>query len=53
MTTQQKKYTSEKEYLKGYDIKDYDSFLVTVDVSIFTLVDNELHVLLVKQLLYL
>ncbi len=49
MTTQQKKYTSEKEYLKGYDIKDYDSFLVTVDVSIFTLVDNELHVLLVKR----
>lgn len=42
-------YTSEKEFLKHYDIHDYDVPLVSVDIAIFTLLDGKLHVLLVER----
>lgn len=34
---------------EGYDATDYPTFAVTVDVVILTMVDNRLHVLLVKR----
>ena len=39
----------EKEYLAQYQSTDYQSPLVTVDLCIFTLVDNDLKVLMVKR----
>jgi len=39
----------EKEFLARYNIHDYDVPLVSVDVAVFTLVDDELHLLLVKR----
>lgn len=42
-------FTSEKEYLKHYNIHDYDVPLVSVDIAIFTLLDGKLHVLLVER----
>jgi len=42
-------YTSEKEYLKHYNIHDHDIPLVSVDIAIFTLLDGKLHVLLVER----
>lgn len=39
----------EKEFLARYDIHDYDVPLVSVDVVVFTLIDGELHLLLVKR----
>lgn len=40
---------SEKEFLKNYDIHDYDIPLVSVDMAIFTLIEEQLQVLLVKR----
>ena len=40
---------SEKEFLKNYRIHDYDVPLSTVDMTIFSLVDGELNVLLVRR----
>lgn len=41
--------TSEREYLKHYNIHDYDIPLVSVDIAIFTLLNGKLHVLLVER----
>jgi len=43
------KQTTEKAFLKNYDIHDFDVPLTTVDMSIFTIRDNCLQVLLVKR----
>jgi len=40
---------NEKEFLKSYDIHDFDVPLCTVDMSIFSLIDGELNVLLVHR----
>ena len=40
---------NEKEFLKNYDIHDFDVPLCTVDMSIFALIDGELNVLLVHR----
>ncbi|GAA6138019.1 NUDIX domain-containing protein [Arenicella sp. 4NH20-0111] len=40
---------NEKEFLKNYDIHDFDVPLCTVDMSIFSLIDGELNVLLVHR----
>lgn len=42
-------YRSEKEFLKNYSIHDYDVPLITVDMTIFTIIDDELQVLLIKR----
>ena len=42
-------YRTEKEYLKHYNVHDYDVPLVSVDVAIFTLLDGKLHILLVER----
>jgi ADP-ribose pyrophosphatase YjhB (NUDIX family) len=44
-----KNYASEKEFLKHYNIHDYDLPLATVDLCIFTLEEEALKVLLVKR----
>jgi len=38
---------TEKEFLDNYNIHDYDAPLCTVDMAIFSLINNELNVLLV------
>jgi len=40
---------SEQEFLKQYDIRNYDVPLTTVDVAIFTLINSQLHVLMVER----
>lgn len=40
---------TEKQFLKNYNIRDYDVPLATVDMAIFTIKDDQLHVLLVKR----
>lgn len=40
---------SEKEFLKSYNIHDYDIPLVSVDTAIFAIVDHKLSILLVKR----
>ncbi|MET0355463.1 MAG: NUDIX domain-containing protein [Cellvibrio sp.] len=42
-------YTSEKEYLKHYNIHNYDVPLVSVDVAIFTMLDGKLYILMVER----
>jgi 8-oxo-dGTP diphosphatase len=42
-------FTSEKEYLKHYNIHDYDVPLVSVDLAIFTLINGKLHILLIER----
>ena len=37
---------TEKEFLKKYDIHEFDVPLCTVDMTVFSLIDNELNVLL-------
>ncbi len=44
-----KRSLSEQEYLAGYNIHDFPVPLVTVDVVIFTVRDQALHVLLVQR----
>ena len=44
-----KSFKSEKDYLKNYNIHDFDVPLASVDVCIFSIVDQELKVLLVKR----
>ncbi len=44
-----KKEQSEKEFLKNYNIHEFDVPLTTVDMTIFTIRDQQLHVLLVKR----
>lgn len=39
----------EQQFLADYNPQDYPSPLVTVDVAIFTLIDGQLHVLLVQR----
>lgn len=46
MTTQ---YRTEAEFLRHYNIHDYDIPLVSVDIAIFTLHDDAMKVLLVKR----
>lgn len=38
---------SEKEFLQNYDIHEFDVPLCTVDMAVFSLIDNQLNVLLV------
>ena len=40
---------SEKAFLASYNIHDFDVPLTSVDMSIFTIIDEALHVLLVKR----
>lgn len=40
---------TEQEYLAAYNAKDFDSPLVTVDSVLFTVIDRDLYVLLVKR----
>ncbi|WP_086929810.1 NUDIX hydrolase [Agarilytica rhodophyticola] len=40
---------SEEEYLKNYNIHDYDIPLSTVDMAIFSLIEGELNILLVRR----
>ena len=40
---------SEKEFLENYDIHEFDVPLCTVDMAVFSLIDNELNVLLVYR----
>lgn len=42
-------FTSEKDYLKHYNIHDYDVPLVSVDLAIFTLINGKLHILLIER----
>lgn len=42
----------EKQFIKSYNIHDYDVPLVTVDMAIFTVRNDQLHVLLVKRSQY-
>ncbi|GAA3931182.1 NUDIX hydrolase [Litoribacillus peritrichatus] len=42
-------YKSEQEFLSSYSIHDFDVPLVSVDMSIFSIIDDELQVLLVKR----
>ncbi|MCJ8313234.1 MAG: NUDIX hydrolase [Saccharospirillaceae bacterium] len=44
-----KPITSEKEFLKNYNIHDFDVPLTSVDMSIFSIIDDELQVLLLKR----
>ncbi|KZX75138.1 NUDIX hydrolase, partial [Oleiphilus sp. HI0009] len=46
------KQISEKEFLKNYNIHDFDIPLTSVDMAIFTIKDESLHVLLVKRAQY-
>ena len=41
--------TTEKEFLESYNIHDFDVPLCTVDMCIFTVMNNELQVLLTKR----
>lgn len=45
----EKKPLTEKQFLKSYNIHDFDVPLVTVDMAIFTIRDDKLHALLVKR----
>jgi ADP-ribose pyrophosphatase YjhB (NUDIX family) len=40
---------NEQEFLKHYNIHDFDVPLVSIDVAIFTLIENQLKVLLVQR----
>lgn len=42
-------YNSEKEFLAAYNIHDFEIPLVSVDMAIFAIMDEQLHVLLVKR----
>ena len=44
-----KKPLTEKQFIKSYNIHDYDVPLVTVDMAIFTVKNDRLHVLIVKR----
>jgi len=39
----------EQQYLKNYNIKDYELPLTTVDMCIFSIINQQLHVLLLKR----
>lgn len=39
----------EQEYLNSYNIHDFEAPLTSVDISIFTVIDNNLKILLVKR----
>ncbi|PCJ60258.1 MAG: NUDIX hydrolase [Planctomycetota bacterium] len=41
--------SDENKYLKSYNIKDYDIPLATVDMSIFSIIDGTLNVLLIHR----
>ncbi len=43
---------TEQQYLKNYHINNYDVPLTTVDMSIFSIIDQQLHVLLIKRDIY-
>jgi len=47
-----KSFKSEKDFLKNYHIHDYDIPLATVDLCIFSIVDQSLKVLLVNRVAY-
>jgi 8-oxo-dGTP diphosphatase len=40
---------TEKQFLRTYNIHDYDIPLVSVDIAIFCVIDNKLNVLIVKR----
>lgn len=42
-------YESEKQFLENYNLHDYDIPLCSVDMTIFTVIDEQLSVLLVKR----
>lgn len=42
-------YNTEKEFLKHYNIHDYDVPLVSVDLCVFTLISGKLQVLLIER----
>ena len=39
----------EQEYLNSYNIHDFEVPLTSVDISIFSVIDNNLKILLVKR----
>ncbi len=45
----QKEQLTEKEFLKEYNAREYEAPLMTVDMAIFTIRKDKLHVLLVKR----
>ncbi|OZG74180.1 NUDIX hydrolase [Hahella sp. CCB-MM4] len=45
-------YDTEEEFLKHYNVRQYDLPLATVDMAIFTVQDQQLQVLLVKRALH-
>lgn len=42
-------HSSEKAFLAAYDIHDFEIPLVSVDMAIFTIIDQQLHALLIKR----
>lgn len=48
-TNETRQQDTEAAFLRRYDIHQYDLPLTSVDVAVFTLVDNELQVLLVER----
>ncbi|WP_020407483.1 NUDIX hydrolase [Hahella ganghwensis] len=45
-------YKTEEDYLKHYDPRQYEQPLATVDMAIFTIIDQQLQVLLVKRAMH-
>ncbi|MCP5017670.1 MAG: NUDIX hydrolase [Ketobacter sp.] len=45
-------YTTEKAFLEAYSIHDFDVPLITVDMSIFSVINERLQVLIVKRAQY-
>lgn len=41
--------STDADYIKNYDPRNYETPIVTVDVALFTLIDNELHALVVQR----
>ncbi len=39
----------EKQFIKNYNASDYEVPLTTVDMAIFSIIDQQLHVLLLKR----
>ena len=42
-------YKSEQEYLKNYNVHNYDIPLLSIDIGIFTILNGRLHVLLIER----
>lgn len=42
-------YQTEAEYLKNYNIHNYDVPLISVDIAVFTLIEGKLHLLMIER----